>query len=139
MSNDPKGVPSEIKEVLTSVEAPCSLVVWNDDVNTFEWVIDTLVQVCGHTEEQAEQCAYLVHFNGKCDVKKGDYEKAQSYIKTALQTDCKNPSLLAHVGLIYAKAGNKTSAKEYLQEALKNNPNISPLLKAEAEKVLHSI
>jgi len=75
LSNDPKGVPSEIKEVLTSVEAPCSLVVWNDDVNTFEWVIDTLVQVCGHSEEQAEQCAYLVHFNGKCDVKKGDYEK----------------------------------------------------------------
>lgn len=44
-------------EVLTDTEEPCSLVVWNDEVNTFEWVIETLMDVCKHTEEQAEQCA----------------------------------------------------------------------------------
>ncbi len=60
--------------VLTSTEDPCNLVVWNDDVNTFEWVIETLVEVCGHTEEQAEQCAYIIHFHGKYAVKNGSYE-----------------------------------------------------------------
>jgi Flp pilus assembly protein TadD len=71
--------------------------------------------------------------------KKGDFKKAQSYIKTALQTDCKNPALLCHVGLIYAAAGDNATAKNYLQQALKNNPNISPLLKFEAQRVLRSI
>ena len=69
--------------------------------------------------------------------KKADYAKAQSYIKTALQTDCKNPTLLCHAGLIYAKTGDKANAKNYIQQALKNNPRISPLLKSEAERVLN--
>jgi ATP-dependent Clp protease adaptor protein ClpS len=51
-----------------------NLIVWNDEVNTFEWVIETLVEVCGHTFEQAEQCAFIIHFQGKYAVKKGDYE-----------------------------------------------------------------
>ena len=68
--------------------------------------------------------------------KKADYAKAQSYIKTALQTDCKNPTLLCQAGLIYAKAGDKMNAKSYIQQGLKNNPNISPLLKSESEQVL---
>ena len=42
------------------------------DRNTFQHVIETLVQVCDHTYEQAEQCAYIVHFKGKCTVKTGD-------------------------------------------------------------------
>jgi ATP-dependent Clp protease adaptor protein ClpS len=50
------------------------LVVWNDEVNTFDWVIETLVEVCGHTPEQAEQCAMLIHFKGKYGVKDGDYD-----------------------------------------------------------------
>lgn len=50
------------------------LIVWNDDVNTFDWVIETLVAVCGHTQEQAEQCALLIHTKGKYAVKNGDYE-----------------------------------------------------------------
>jgi tetratricopeptide (TPR) repeat protein len=70
---------------------------------------------------------------------KGDYGKAQSYIKTTLQTNSKNPVLLCHTGLIYAKAGDKTSARNYLQQALKNDPDISPLLKAEAGRVLQSL
>jgi ATP-dependent Clp protease adaptor protein ClpS len=73
--NNTKSITSEVADTLTSLDEPCTLVVWNDDVNTFDWVIETLVQVCGHTEEQAEQCAYLIHFKGKCDVKKGEYEK----------------------------------------------------------------
>ena len=51
-----------------------NLVVWNDDVNTFNWVIESLVEVCDHDAVQAEQCALIIHFNGKCSVKKGDYE-----------------------------------------------------------------
>jgi ATP-dependent Clp protease adaptor protein ClpS len=43
-------------------------------VNTFEWVIETLMQVCGHSQEQAEQCAYIIHFNGKYAVKNGTYD-----------------------------------------------------------------
>lgn len=61
-------------DVLTSHEDPCSLIVWNDEVNTFEWVIETLVQVCGHTNEQAEQCAMIIHTHGKYAVKHGIYE-----------------------------------------------------------------
>lgn len=51
------------------------LVLYNDDVNTFDHVIETLVNVCKHTYDQAEQCAIIVHFKGKCDVKSGSYEK----------------------------------------------------------------
>ncbi len=60
--------------VETREEPPCQLVVWNDEVNTFDWVIQTLVKICGHTLEQAEQCAYLIHFGGKHAVKKGFYK-----------------------------------------------------------------
>lgn len=52
-----------------------NLVVFNDDVNTFDWVIDTLIEVCGHTQEQAEQCTLIIHFKGKCKVKDGSYEE----------------------------------------------------------------
>ncbi|MCB9236239.1 MAG: ATP-dependent Clp protease adaptor ClpS [Bacteroidia bacterium] len=47
------------------------LVLFNDDVNTFDWVIQSLISVCDHTAEQAEQCAVLVHFKGKYPVKLG--------------------------------------------------------------------
>jgi len=61
-------------DVLTEVEATCSLIVWNDEVNTFEWVIETLVDVCGHSSEQAEQCAFIIHYQGKYAVKNGSYD-----------------------------------------------------------------
>jgi ATP-dependent Clp protease adaptor protein ClpS len=47
------------------------LTLHNDDVHTFDFVIETLMDVCNHDEVQAEQCAYIVHYKGKCDVKKG--------------------------------------------------------------------
>jgi ATP-dependent Clp protease adaptor protein ClpS len=49
------------------------LTLYNDDVNTFEFVIETLVEVCKHEPEQAEQCALTAHFKGKCNVKSGEY------------------------------------------------------------------
>lgn len=51
------------------------LVLFNDDVNTFDFVIDSLISICNHTLEQAEQCTILVHYKGKCTVKTGEYEK----------------------------------------------------------------
>ncbi len=51
------------------------LVVFNDDVNTFEHVIQTLIKVCKHSPEQAEQCTLLIHFKGKCAVKSGLFEE----------------------------------------------------------------
>lgn len=62
------------EDVLTEVTSPCHLIVWNDEVNTFEWVIETLMEICGHTHEQAEQSAMIIHFHGKYAVKKGDYD-----------------------------------------------------------------
>ena len=61
-------------DVLTSNEETCSLIVWNDEVNTFEWVIETLIEVCGHSPEQAEQCSYFIHYKGKYAVKQGSYD-----------------------------------------------------------------
>ena len=65
----------EDTDVLTEVDEYCSLIVWNDEVNTFEWVIETLVDVCGHTTEQAEQCAIIIDSKGKYAVKEGSYEQ----------------------------------------------------------------
>lgn len=61
-------------DVLDATESGQQLIVWNDEVNTFEWVIETLIAVCGHSQEQAEQCTLLIHFKGKCSVKNGSYD-----------------------------------------------------------------
>jgi len=62
-----------LEEVLVeeSVGNSNEIVLFNDDVNTFDHVIETLIRVCSHTSEQAEQCAILVHYKGKCTVKTG--------------------------------------------------------------------
>ncbi len=70
----PQTETTEDVDVLTEEAVNLSLVVWNDEVNTFEWVIDTLIDVCGHQREQAEQCAMLIHTKGKYAVKNGSYE-----------------------------------------------------------------
>ena len=49
------------------------IILYNDDVNTFDHVIDTLMKVCDHTLEQAKQCSIIVHYKGKCSVKTGSY------------------------------------------------------------------
>ncbi|AUS06100.1 ATP-dependent Clp protease adaptor ClpS [Tamlana sp. s12] len=57
-----------------AVSTQNEIVVYNDDVNTFDHVIETLIYACDHTAEQAEQCSLIVHYNGKCTVKTGDYD-----------------------------------------------------------------
>jgi ATP-dependent Clp protease adaptor protein ClpS len=69
-------------DVLIGNSMSYSLIVWNDEVNTFEWVIETLIDVCGHTEEQAEQCAMLIHTKGKYAVKHGDYDTLKPMCNT---------------------------------------------------------
>lgn len=71
MSTQEKVLESVSVEELISLNN--EIVLFNDDVNTFDHVIDTLIRVCDHTTEQAEQCAILVHYTGKCTVKTGSY------------------------------------------------------------------
>ena len=53
------------------------IILFNDDVNTFDHVIKTLIEVCDHTPEQAEQCSLIVHYKGKCAVKHGTYDELE--------------------------------------------------------------
>jgi ATP-dependent Clp protease adaptor protein ClpS len=64
----------EVLEVIDVADVK-DLVVFNDDFNTFDHVINTLIRVCKHTTEQAEQCTWLIHYKGKCAVKNGSYEE----------------------------------------------------------------
>lgn len=57
----------------TQKEELHELILFNDDYHTFDYVIDALIKVCEHTEEQATQCTMIVHYKGKCDVKKGPF------------------------------------------------------------------
>ena len=66
--------PKNEEEVATLEDSGCALMLYNDDVHTFDYVIKALMDICRHTEEQAEQCAILVHCHGKCTVKHGSYE-----------------------------------------------------------------
>ena len=81
-------IPSNIKDyenpqreyeedvaVLEKEDEVYKIILWNDDVNTFDYVIDALVEICEHTFEQAEQCTLLVHYKGKCTVKTGSLEE----------------------------------------------------------------
>lgn len=52
-----------------------SIILHNDDVNSFDHVIESLVEICNHDPFQAEQCAWIIHHNGKCDVKNGSFEE----------------------------------------------------------------
>jgi ATP-dependent Clp protease adaptor protein ClpS len=72
----PEYQENEQVDVLEAVETTevMDLVVFNDDVNTFEHVIETLVRVCQHSAEQAEQCTIIIHFRGKCTVKSGSLD-----------------------------------------------------------------
>ena len=63
----------EVLEVIETTDI-VDLIVFNDDVNTFDHVISTLIRVCKHTPEQAEQCTLLIHYKGKCAVKNGTFD-----------------------------------------------------------------
>ena len=65
---------SQDHDVLVATDREHEIILYNDDVNTFDHVIQTLISVCEHTAQQAEQCAMIVHYNGKCTVKSGSYK-----------------------------------------------------------------
>lgn len=69
-----------------------NIILYNDDVNSFEFVIETLVEICKHAPQQAEQCAYLVHYVGKCSVKTDEFEKLKP-----LCTELLNRGLTAEI------------------------------------------
>jgi ATP-dependent Clp protease adaptor protein ClpS len=66
----------EVVEVVDTTDLR-DLIVFNDEVNTFEHVIATLIRVCRHSPEQAEQCTWIIHHKGKCKVKSGQLEELQ--------------------------------------------------------------
>ncbi len=72
---------SEVEEILSR---PWKLILGNDDINSFDWVIKCLVSICGHEYEQANQCAHIVHYKGECDIKYGEFDKLNS-MKEKLQ------------------------------------------------------
>jgi ATP-dependent Clp protease adaptor protein ClpS len=72
---------SKLKDLINK---PYVLILENDDYNTFDWVIKCLIDVCNHEYDQAYQCALIVHYSGKCDVKYGD-KKTISEMKEKLK------------------------------------------------------
>jgi len=70
----------------TLVAKGYEIILHNDDHNTFDHVIAMLVRYCEHTEEQAHQCALIVHFKGKCSVKRGDYDDLRPRCEALLQS-----------------------------------------------------
>ena len=65
------------------------LILFNDDVNTIEYVIETLIEVCGHDAFQAEQCALITHFNGKCGIKTGQFDSLKPLCDEMINRDLK--------------------------------------------------
>ena len=61
------------------------IIVYNDDFNTFDHVIESLIKVCKHDPIQAEQCTFLIHYKGKCSVKKGSYEELEPMCTALLE------------------------------------------------------
>jgi len=76
----------ELSHVLEEIkdEDLKDLVVFNDDINTFEHVINTLIKVCKHSPEQAEQCTWIIHYKGKCCVRKGSIPELKPMKETIL-------------------------------------------------------
>ena len=79
---------TELEEVLleeTDVADGRKLILFNDDVHSFDFVIEALIEVCGHELLQAEQCTIIVHFKGKCAVKQGTFEKLEPMCTALLE------------------------------------------------------
>ncbi len=76
-----------LEEVLVEEETvnQNEIVLFNDDVNSFDYVIETLVDVCEHSPQQAEQCSLIVHYKGKCTVKTGEYDDLKPRCSRLLQ------------------------------------------------------
>ncbi len=72
-------------EKSTKVGKDHHLVLYNDDVNTFDFVIESLIEICHHEREQAEQCSVIVHNNGRCSVKDGTVKDLRRMCKALVQ------------------------------------------------------
>jgi len=83
--NPPKWEEEEDVLVEEKVEGTNEIILYNDDYNTFEHVIFCLVRYCDHDSLQAEQCAYIVHYNGRCSVKNGSYKELQPICEALLE------------------------------------------------------
>ena len=70
-------VDEELEEVLSYYTS--NIIVYNDDQNTFEWVIESFVDVLKHSSTQAEQLAFLIHFKGKANVKSGSLDELRTF------------------------------------------------------------
>lgn len=81
-----------LEEILQKNSDIHDLILFNDDVNTFDWVIQTLVEVCEHEPIQAEQCAMQVHYKGKCIVKSDDWDTLEP-----MQRELSNRELTAEI------------------------------------------
>ena len=77
MEGNKSNKPLFDSEDLSATKNLCSLVLLNDEVNMFDYVVRSLVEVCQHTPEQAEQCTLIAHHKGKCNIKSGD----KTYLK----------------------------------------------------------
>ncbi|MBL7923740.1 MAG: ATP-dependent Clp protease adaptor ClpS [Bacteroidia bacterium] len=78
--------PFEQDELLLEEEVrkDSHLVLYNDEVNTFDWVIESLISICNHDRDQAEQCSLIVHHNGKCSVKEGNFARLRPMCEALL-------------------------------------------------------
>ena len=85
MATKPEQKEQAQGDVLTSKEH--EIILHNDDVNTFDHVINCLIRYCDHTPEQAEQCAHIVHYNGKCTVKTGSFKDLEPRCSLLLKAD----------------------------------------------------
>ncbi|MDA3881787.1 MAG: ATP-dependent Clp protease adaptor ClpS [Bacteroidales bacterium] len=74
-TNNTQGLPGENSCTIEKKSDNYTMLLYNDDYNTFDHVIDCLVSVCDHDSIQAEQCAYIVHYTGKCDIKQGSFSE----------------------------------------------------------------
>ena len=74
MTKTKEAIEQQLVELLVDQR---ELIVHNDEVNTFDFVIESLIKVCKHDPIQAEQCTMIVHYNGKCSVKRGDWESLE--------------------------------------------------------------
>lgn len=82
--NSPDVLEEEITETIIKEEAIKALLLYNDDVNTFDFVTESLIKVCNHDALQAEQCTYLIHYTGKCVVKNGPFNKLKPLCEALL-------------------------------------------------------
>ena len=85
--NSPQWQTNEDTDLDVLTESVHSLIVWNDEVNTFDWVIESLVDICGHSEQQAEQCAMIIHNSGKYAVKRGSFDFLRPQAEALIDRD----------------------------------------------------